>query len=443
MAFLAVHGAESASSVNSVLLESIAEGPLRRVERDGWTLWLSGVCADVEDRIRVGVDGSESGGGACLSFEAGELSVERDPLGMLPLWSTPEDGPSAFGPSARWFLALNGAEPRLRDDLDRPGPRPENDSPFENLLRLPAVQRIYTCGPDPVVAAPPFDPLVAKDTDRDLALHTESIGASLEAAVARLPEDDCWRVFLSGGVDSSSAAALIRERSRTSPRASSLGTARGDEFERAERAADLLGLELERVVVTDAELLDAFEDAVWYGETFDGLTAEVVAQLECLVRRVAQPARHVRVVTGYGADLLFGGMLEHAAYCEAVGVRTEAELVARTRWTNEVSPLFAWRHGVSLHHLFWRPEVLAAGLAIPLELNRSAPQGKACLRRAAVERGWLDQERAFGPKQALTDGTRAQDGLSAALGLEPGYNFQAKTRAAAAIWERRVQALGR
>jgi len=124
------------------------------------------------------------------------------------------------------------------------------------------------------------------------------------------------------------------------------------------------------------------------------------------------------VVTGYGADLLLDGMLRHEQYMALTGASTTEELLARTRWTGELSPFYHWAQGIAMDHVFLTPDLIHMAIGIPEELCLVDGIEKSVLREAAVECGLLERALAFRPKKGLSDGTQAHRLLTEALDLD-------------------------
>jgi asparagine synthetase B (glutamine-hydrolysing) len=291
----------------------------------------------------------------------------------------------------------------------------------------------------------PLPPLaLAKRTDLAATDHQQRLGQALEQSVAALPQEEQWVSFLSGGIDSSTAAALVRRRSTRPVWAVSLGTSLGNEFDQAQASADELGIDLRRIICNETELRASFEEVIWDNEVIDGLTAEILAQLNLMVRFIrAEAGPGTRVVTGYGADYLLGGMLQHALYMMATGASEERDLIERTHWTGEFAPFYAWRKSIPLHHLYWHPTMISAGLQTPLEHNERDGYQKHLLRTLAVEKGWLSRARSFTRKLALTEGTHAHIVLSRALGLGDSYNPVEKNAFAINLMREKLATVGR
>ncbi|KAK4539881.1 hypothetical protein LTR36_010275 [Oleoguttula mirabilis] len=125
-------------------------------------------------------------------------------------------------------------------------------------------------------------------------------------------------VLLSGGVDSSAVAGMAthvsRERLEANngaapplPTCFTIWFPDDDELDEsaiASRTAEHLGLQLEKVAVTEQMLADEFEEACWLGETLLWDLQHIAKKV--LSRHISQRGFKV-VLNGDGADELFGG----------------------------------------------------------------------------------------------------------------------------------------
>ncbi|MCT8344621.1 hypothetical protein LG003_17700 [Photorhabdus kleinii] len=64
------------------------------------------------------------------------------------------------------------------------------------------------------------------------------------------------------------------------------------------------------------------------------------------------------MITGYGSDLLFGGILEPGkSYIEPNKILSEQ--VYRTKWTGEFSTHGAGNYGLNVYHPFWTNNLIS------------------------------------------------------------------------------------
>ncbi len=374
----------------------------------------------------------------CSAF--GEVEVVRagfrfstDVLGTLPLWKLSGDGFVAVSCEVKAFTAIDGVQVTLRgeSELLAPGERPPTYSPYVNVERLaPGSQWEVRDGRWVEVGPSAWPALLASPSGQ--ARDTSALGDALNQTFGEL-ETEKGGAFISGGIDSSIASVLLSGRVRPLPfHTWSLGTRVGDEFgQAAEQARHLRSLHHEEQLL-DGDVLRLWRDVIFSNEIVDGMTAEIVLQLEALVQQVG--GRATDIATGYGADLLFGGMLRHEAYMKAVGVETTPALIARTWWTGELSPFYAWRHGVAVHPVFWSAAVIRAALALDPESHFDGRHEKVPLRQLAVARGWLTEPLAFRPKVGMTVGTAAYQLVAEQLGLSSVTDYAGRSRQAIALW---------
>lgn len=358
------------------------------------------------------------------------LRFETDPLGTFPLWVYEDDERLVITGEVKALLALENVRvdfpPRARGDRRK---RPPDFSPYRNVRRLLPGAILHVRFHPPRVVEEGRSPLVYRpDSMLPSDEHAERLDTALQASAQSIgPGEGGWGTFLSGGIDSSVTTSLM---ARLHPKLQTftLGTEHGDEYADAEELAATLGTRHTRVVADVATARRHFDRAVFCNETIDGLTAETLAQLGILAEAAA--SRGVRhVVTGYGADLLFGSMLRHELYMKVTGVDDLQSLIERTCWSGEFAPFYAWSLGVEVHHLFWDPALMNCAFRIPPEASFDGTREKLVLRRLATWRRYLEESHAYRRKQAMTDGTQFARVLSASLGLASPHAYDDKDEA--------------
>jgi asparagine synthetase B (glutamine-hydrolysing) len=369
----------------------------------------------------------------------GHVCFETDPLGTFPLWLVETSAFIAVSAEVKALRALASFRVVLKPELERlPARRSPDFTPYENVRRVwpGATLSVASDGSwreqrrTPLMYQPP-ERFAQFDESRDALEH------ALRVSAAEIPRAaHRFGSFLSGGIDSSLATSLSQQQGPLCT--FTLGSEFGDEYADAAALASHLNLPHERVFAAADEAKRHFERAVFCNETVDGLTAETLAQLSML-SEAARAAGVFSVVTGYGADLLFGSMLRHRLYMQVTGVDDLQSLVERTTWTGEFCPFFAWSLDVRLYPLFWQPALMNVAFRVPDEHNFAGDQEKCALRAAAVQGGLLTREHAYRRKQALTDGTRFNQLLSRALGLSSAHAYDQKNAACSAQLRRMFQ----
>ena len=248
------------------------------------------------------------------------LLLARDRFGIKPLYWSARDGRLAFASELKALRALG-----VREQID-----PAALEAYLTFNAIPAPLTIFAgvhklepghllewrpgrapqvrrwCRPAPAaggdVRREPFD-----------ALATELRSRLRDSVRAHLVADVPVGVFLSGGVDSGTLAALAAEESRDRVSTFSIGFEEQsfDELELARSVAGRYGTDHHELVIGDAhdpilELLPAIVDA------FDEPFADSSALPTYLVSRLA--SQHVKVaLSGEGADELFGGYFTYVA----------------------------------------------------------------------------------------------------------------------------------
>ena len=141
-----------------------------------------------------------------------------------------------------------------------------------------------------------------------------------EAVVKRLMSDVPLGAFLSGGIDSSIIAAIVRKH-LDSLHTFSVGTEGSRDLEAARIVAEHIGSIHHEYVYTPEEVLEKLPDIVYHLESFDqDLVRSAIPCYFC--SRLA--ADHVKVIlTGEGADELFAGYTYYREISDPEALRKE------------------------------------------------------------------------------------------------------------------------
>jgi carbapenam-3-carboxylate synthase len=253
------------------------------------------------------------------------------------------------------------------------------------------------------------------------------VGVRLEQAVAALLVDsDYAGVLLSGGVDSSTVAALAAKQLATL-RSYTVGTPYGDEFAAARRLAEHIGSKHEALMFTPADLARLLPRMLRLLETWDLGTLQIVAPICFALDRLR--GRESVLLTGYGADLLFAGL-------GGAGddVRTEQAIragVVATGHSNEFSPAVAEDCRIAVRHPYWSGSMISAALAVPAALKLRGNTVKWVLRQAAAR--IVPADVAFRTKVAIQDGTAMHRMFSEVLGADDRAAQAARLRELAGV----------
>ena len=337
-----------------------------------------------------------------VQFLASEVIIKTDPLSQCPLWYANTKDKIVIGlekKSMQFFIGLDHIQ-RLSQG---------------SLLRLNLNSKTITSENENKI------PWINFQVNQALSLNEAQLKLShvLMSSAAAIPRSETAS-FLSGGIDSSVATALFKKNITCSY---NLTTHLGDEKKQSEETSKFLSIPCRSIKLAQDEIDSNLKSVVSANELTDGLTAEILLQLNKLV----QHTREAQIITGYGADLLFGGMLRHKAYLEATGTHDTASLLSRTHWSQEFSPFYYWQYRKRMFHLFWHPDVIAMALTIPADLQFDGAVEKIVLRSMAVKLNLLTHDLAYRPKLGMTNGTQVNAMLSNSLGLSSENEYAKKT----------------
>lgn len=250
-------------------------------------------------------------------------------------------------------------------------------------------------------------------------------GDALESNVRDCVENANGRTLLgclSAGLDSALVLSLAR-RTRPDAQAVSIGSPSCNEFEGAAETARLLDVHHERLLVDPSQWIEGVLDAVHYGEIFDGLSAEIQAPLACLYRALS--GRQAILLSGYGADLLSGGMFDPGVDLTELNARSAAS-IRRTLWTLEFAPFLALRHGIFIKHPFWTRRLIRVALHVPASVKVAERQVKKFLRDWAIERGVLPEVVARRPKIGVHEGSGVDAHFASFVGAPTRKSYEQK-----------------
>jgi asparagine synthase (glutamine-hydrolysing) len=242
------------------------------------------------------------------------LALARDHLGVKPLFYSHKDGQLAFGSELKPLLALLPSVPEI-DPYSFgmylryqyvPAPR----SILSGVRKLPPAHfLVYDAGRHFLRVERYWDPMEFAENKRKIGSVQEAeslVEEALRDAVRRqLISDVPLGAFLSGGIDSSTVVALMRQISPSTTKTFSIGFREKsvDESGFAREVARHLGTEHHERIVTAEEALEVLPRLHHF---FDEPFADSSAIPTYLVSQLAR--EHVTVsLSGDGGDELFGG----------------------------------------------------------------------------------------------------------------------------------------
>ncbi|SLM64939.1 MULTISPECIES: asparagine synthase family protein [Dickeya] len=228
---------------------------------------------------------------------------------------------------------------------------------------------------------------------------------------------------LSGGLDSSLVTALASQFFQHI-KTWSIGTEISNEFEYSQMVADALGTEHHVKILTEADVINGVIEAIYHNEIFDGLSAEIQSGL-FNVYRMAQNNVSV-MMTGYGSDLLFGGILKPGEKYVSPN-KVLCEQVYRTRWTGEFVSHGAAHYGLQLNHPFWNNDLISLCRNLNPDYKIKDNEVKNILREYTEKLNLLPKEIVWRKKIGIHEGSSVNKSFANILGLHVD-NYSHKTR---------------
>jgi asparagine synthase (glutamine-hydrolysing) len=277
---------------------------------------------------------------ALVDRRRGLVMLARDRFGVKPLFTSLRNGLLLFGSEAKAILAHPWSERRLNPAvLNREihGAFLPQDCLFAGISAVePGTYLLVSRSGIATHRYFKLEAEAAGTARLTFDQATEELEAILADAVrARFHGDAPVGLFLSGGVDSSSIAALAAEGTRSKVCAYSIDFVGTGESERGavERAAGRLDLRSVFLKVTAEDVERAFETSLWHAET---LVPNPHGTAKMLLAQRAK--RDVKaVLTGEGSDELHCGYayFEHAALLAAAANGDDPSALSRFLATHD------------------------------------------------------------------------------------------------------------
>lgn len=241
-----------------------------------------------------------------------ELFLARDRIGIKPLYYTTRNGIFAFSSEIKALLAL----PWVRPELDEEAlyhfltfnhvlpPR----TMFESIHKFHPGHKMVV-GKAGILSYEPYWEISYSDYDLSSGEELrELLFQELERSVRyRMVSDVPVGVFLSGGVDSSSITALMRNHTSAPIKSYSIGFQNApayDELAHARRISQAFGTEHFEKIVTPQEIVEFLPKVV---DIYDEPLADATSIPVYFIAQLARQHGTIVVLTGDGSDELFCG----------------------------------------------------------------------------------------------------------------------------------------
>ena len=200
----------------------------------------------------------------------------------------------------------------------------------------------------------------------------------------------------------------------------SVGTEQTNEFKWARQVSDFVGTRHHELVLTGEQVMSGILRSIYENEIFDGFQAEVQSPLYNLVEHVHSMNKK-KILTGYGADLLFGGVISADTSPDIVN-KILNEQINRTKWTGEFSPYIANKFNIELEHPFWNSKLIAFAMSLDGNYKKNAAEVKVILREMAHMFKYLPDEITWRKKIGIHESTSIKGMFSTYLGAHADSN---------------------
>ncbi len=332
------------------------------IETDGATLGVAWTepQANAQEKLtqtEVAQDYAGEGHSSSAQDSLDGLVLKRDRLGVAPLYyGRTQDGLLAFASEVKALMDL-------AEDIEEltPGSTLKNGevTPYYHLEKK----------------TPTYE-----DSQVIAKKLRQKLEASVEKSTRQKGEIGSW---LSGGLDSSTMAALARPRvERLYTFAAALDGA--PDLEAARIVADYIGSDHQEVIVTLADMLAALPDVIYHLESFDALLVRSSITNYLVAKRASDyvPA----VFSGEGGDELFAG---YSYLKDLEPAQIPDELIDITGRLHNTAlqrvDRCASAHGTVAHTAFLDPDVVDYALRIPARYKLRDGTEKWILRRAVED----------------------------------------------------------
>jgi asparagine synthase (glutamine-hydrolysing) len=331
---------------------------------------------------------------AIAIWQPKRLLLARDPIGIKPLYWARDGATIYFGSELKAVQKL--CAPALIEEFP-PGHYFTSD---EGLVQFWELEQAVSATRRSLNEIP------------ELAWEELLLDQLKSAVTMRLMADVPLGVFLSGGLDSSLVAALMRPQI-DELHSFAAGTPGCSDLAHAATVARELKTTHHEIHIDAKAIESELENIVYHLESFDADLIQSAVPCYFVSR---EAAKYVKVVlTGEGADELFAGYSYHAGYDHN---NLNAELLRSVRRLHNINlqrvDRMSMAHGLEARVPFLDIDFVATAMCVPPRLKTNPEAQKYILRKAAAR--VLPSEIAWRKKEQFDEGSGSVQALAKVVG---------------------------
>ena len=235
--------------------------------------------------------------------------------------------------------------------------------------------------------------------------HRDTLQNILISAVnKRLMSDRPVGYFLSGGLDSSLICAIGAKLTPEPIHTFSIGIGESPDLECARIVADSIGSKHTEIMFTVEQGLEAIKDVIWSLETYDCTTIRASVPMYLMSKYVRENTDIKVILSGEGADELFGGYL-YFHYAETPQIfQNETQRLLENVNMHDVrrADRCTTAHGLELRVPFFDQALMKYVSSIDPVLKMPTRRMEKSILRSSFE-GWLPNEILWRQKNGMSD----------------------------------------
>uniref|UniRef100_A0AC34R0E3 Asparagine synthetase [glutamine-hydrolyzing] n=1 Tax=Panagrolaimus sp. JU765 TaxID=591449 RepID=A0AC34R0E3_9BILA len=226
----------------------------------------------------------------------------------------------------------------------------------------------------------------------------------VDAVEKRLMGNRQFGFMLSGGLDSSLIASIASRMLPVKPIAFSVGFEDSPDLENARKVAEFLDIPHKVLVITPEECINIIPEVVFALETFDPLIIRCGIAHYLLCRHISETSEVKVLLSGEGADELFGSY----AYMQRApsAIHLHRESLRRLKHLHQYDVLRCDRstscHGLEIRVPFLDKKVVEFVAKLPPTLKLIPNKLEKFVLRSAFD-GWLPQEVLWRSKEGFAE----------------------------------------